>query len=103
MFIFWLYLDFSFFKLFIYHAHLLIKFTSARLQVIFCLHWWLVSMYALLKKLSTNFDEIFKIAQQFFEEHCGGDPDHHLDEGHCLQYSRTNMQHLACIMLINIK
>ena len=61
-------------------------------------------MYAtLLKKLSTNFDEIFQVAQQFFEEHCGGDPDHHLDEGSCLQYSRTNMQRLACIMLINIK
>ena len=41
-------------------------------------------MYAtLLKKLSTNFDEIFQIAQQFFEEHCGGDPDHHLEEVVC--------------------
>ena len=39
MFIFWLYLDFSFLKLFICHAHLFIKFTSARLEVIFCLRW----------------------------------------------------------------
>ena len=94
MFIFWLYLDFSFFKLFIYHAHLFIKFTSARLEVIFCLRWCAcIYVCNITKKLSTNFDEIFQIAQQFFEEHCGGDSDHHLDEGSCLQYSRTNMQH----------
>ena len=68
------YLDFSFLKLFTYHAHLFTKFTSARLEVIFCLRWCAcVYVCNITKKLSTNFDEIFEIAQQFFEEHCGGD------------------------------